>query len=180
MSGPVKVNVERSIVAPSIALLKVALMTVRRLGQEPTLSEIVTVGTTTPQEAEVVKVHGNDVSNVLPKVSAAPVVIVAVNLVFAARLAEGVKVAVLVAEAYVIVPFMLGAPGPLKVKVEALRVAGFIAWLKVALITPLLGQIAAFSFSTVGAVWEAAVGFLLELQHPTERLSSSNAVKQVK
>jgi hypothetical protein len=48
---------------------------------------------------EVVKVHTKLAASVLPNVSLAPVVIVAVKVVLAARALEGVKVAMLVAEA---------------------------------------------------------------------------------
>ena len=47
--------------------------------------------------AEVVKVHTKLAGSVLPKVSATPVVMVAVKVVLTARLAVGVKVATLVA-----------------------------------------------------------------------------------
>src|SRR5579864_2414698 len=47
--------------------------------------------------AEVVNVHVKLPASVFPKVSAAPVVIVAVKAVLAGRVAEGVKVATLVA-----------------------------------------------------------------------------------
>jgi hypothetical protein len=46
------------------------------------------------QGGEVVKLQRKLAASVLPKVSATPVVIVALNLVLAARVAEGVKVAI--------------------------------------------------------------------------------------
>jgi hypothetical protein len=49
--------------------------------------------------AGVVNVHTKLAASALPNVSCAPVVIVAVNVVLGARLAEGVKVAILVAAA---------------------------------------------------------------------------------
>jgi hypothetical protein len=49
------------------------------------------------QATAVVNVHTKGAANAMPKVSCAPVVIVAVKVVFAARVAVGVKVAVLVA-----------------------------------------------------------------------------------
>jgi hypothetical protein len=59
----------------------------------------VTAGATAAHEVEVVNVHSKLASIVLPYVSVAPIVIVALNLVFGARLAKGVKVAVSVADA---------------------------------------------------------------------------------
>jgi hypothetical protein len=44
------------------------------------------------------------------------------------------------------------APGPIKVNVVALMVAGFIAWLKVAVIIAVLGQVVAEPFGGVTAV----------------------------
>jgi hypothetical protein len=56
-------------------------------------------GGSTTQGAEVVKLHVKLAASALPKVSMAPVVIVAVNLVLGVRLAAGgVKVATLVDE----------------------------------------------------------------------------------
>jgi hypothetical protein len=49
------------------------------------------------QGGEVVNVHILLVASVLPKVSAAPVVIVALKVVLAASVAKGVKVAIWVA-----------------------------------------------------------------------------------
>jgi hypothetical protein len=89
-------------VAGFIALLNVAL-TVALLGQVATLPSggvtSVTVGAAAAHEGEVVNVHTKLASRVLPYVSATPVEIVAVNLVFGVRLAAGVKVATLVADA---------------------------------------------------------------------------------
>jgi hypothetical protein len=92
--------------------------------------------------------HGTVVVNVqtllaakaLPNVSFAPVVTVAVNRVFAARLAEGVKVATLVDELYVTCPETFVVPGPVNVKVVVVIVAGFIALLNVAVMRTVLGQ----------------------------------------
>jgi hypothetical protein len=49
-------------------------------------------------------------------------------------------------------PTTVVAPGPIKVKVVVLRVAGFIAWLKVAVIIAVLGQVMAEPFGGVTAV----------------------------
>ena len=53
-------------------------------------------GGTGTHTADVVNVHTKLAANLLPNMSAAPVVIVAVKVVLAERAAEGVKVAVLV------------------------------------------------------------------------------------
>ena len=96
-AGPVKVKVVALMVVGFIAPLKPATATV--LGQIPLLplggAEEITVGgpvwhTVLP----VVKLHTKLAVIALPKVSIAPVVIVAVYTVFSARLADGVKVAV--------------------------------------------------------------------------------------
>ena len=88
----------------------------------------------------VVNVHTLLAAKALPNVSFAPVVTVAVNRVFAARLAEGVKVAILVDELYVTCPETFVVPGPVNVKVVVVIVAGFIALLNVAVMRIVLGQ----------------------------------------
>jgi hypothetical protein len=88
------------IVAGFIALLNVAVITAV-LGQTGVgpfggVTEV-TVGAA--HGAEVVNVHTKLAASALPNTSCAPVVIVAVKVVLGARLAEGVKVAVMVAAA---------------------------------------------------------------------------------
>jgi hypothetical protein len=58
----------------------------------------VTVGTATAHEGDVVKVQTKSEAIMLPKTSATPVVMVAVNFVLGARLVDGTKVATLVEE----------------------------------------------------------------------------------
>jgi hypothetical protein len=88
------------IVAGVIAWLNVAL-TVALFGQMAMSPSggvtTVTVAGTVGHDGEVVKVQSKALSRVLPKVSAAPVVIVAVYVAFAASAVEGVNVATNVA-----------------------------------------------------------------------------------
>ena len=95
MPGPVKVKVVALIVEDCIARLKVAVT--KALGQIPVepaggATEI-TVGAA-HAVVVVLKVQTKSLANVLPNVSVAPVVIVAVYRVFSARAVAGVKVAV--------------------------------------------------------------------------------------
>ena len=95
---PVRVNVVTLMVVGFIAVLKVAVMTAL-LGQvaaEP-LGGVTTVTVGGGQGGEVVKDQVKLVVRPLPNWSCAPVVIIAVKVVFDARAAEGVKVAILVA-----------------------------------------------------------------------------------
>ncbi len=85
------------IVAGSIALLKVALI-LQLMGTPvaPAAGFVeLTVGRVVSEVAHVVKVHAKGLASALPPVSLTPVVIVAVKVVRAARLAFGVKIAVL-------------------------------------------------------------------------------------
>lgn len=68
----------------------------------------------------------------LPAKSCAPAVTVAVNKVLGARFIAGVKIAVLLPEAYVTAPATAVAPGPVRVNVVPVIVAGFMAVLNVA------------------------------------------------
>jgi hypothetical protein len=88
----------------------------------------------------VVNVHIFLAPKALPNASVAPVVTVAVNVVFAIRLAEGVNVAISVDELYVTCPETFVEPGPVNVKVALLIVAGFIALLNVAVMRSVFGQ----------------------------------------
>ena len=90
--------------------------------------------------AAVVNIQLKSAASVLPNVSAAPVVIVAVYVVLTASPGDrGVKVAVSVAGSYLTPPVTL-PPLELKVNVEVLIVVGFIALLNTA-VTTVLGQI---------------------------------------
>jgi hypothetical protein len=82
----------------------------------------ITVG---PGAGTVVNVQTKLVASPAPAGFFAPVVIVAVNKVPVARIFVGVNIAVVPAK--VTVPATGVAPGPVKVKVAALIVAGFIA-----------------------------------------------------
>jgi len=126
--------------------------------------------------AEVVKVHVKLAASPLPNWSCAPVVMVAVKVVFRARPGglAGVKVAVLLAGSKVTAPDTL-PEGAVKVKVVVLIVAGFIALLNIA-VTTALGQMPEEPIggrtdgpNTVGVVnWEPALPPPLSASlHPT-------------
>jgi hypothetical protein len=97
---PVKVNVVVLMVAGFIGVLKVAVMTalLGHVVAEP-LGGVTTVTVGGGHGGEVVNDQVKLAVSELPKVSRAPVVMVAVKVVFDARAAEGVKVATLVAAA---------------------------------------------------------------------------------
>jgi hypothetical protein len=71
--------------------------------------------------------------------------------VFKARVFFGVKVKILLVPSWVTVPITGVVPGPVKVKVVVLMVAGFIAWGKVTATTA-LGQIPLEPFGGVTEV----------------------------
>jgi len=127
--GPVKVNVAALIVAGFMASLNVAETTV--LTGTPVAPIVGTVETTVG--APVVKLHAKLLASAFPPVSVAPVVIVAVYTVFAAKTTIGVNVAVV--PEYVTAPVTGTPPGAVTVKVEAFIVAAFIILLKVAVMT---------------------------------------------
>jgi hypothetical protein len=103
-------------------------------------------------------------------VSAAAIVIVAVNLVLGVRLAAGgVNVAIVPVESRETVPVTLPL-GPLKRNVLVLIVAGFIALLNVAVITATLGQT---RVEPSGGVTEVTVGGVRGLPGPAGALSGS-------
>jgi hypothetical protein len=120
--GPVKINVAALIVAGFMPSLNVAEIVV--LTATPEAPFTGTVETTVAGGA-VVKIHTKLAASPAPVGFFAPVVIVAVNEVLVASTVVGVKVAVVPAE--VTVPATGVAPGPVKVNVAALIVAGFIA-----------------------------------------------------
>jgi len=169
--GPVKVKVVPLIVAGSIAVLNVA-ETFWLMGTfVAPLTGIVamTVGGAVLGAAPVVKLHTKLAASALPGTLFAPVVIVAVKSVFAARLAAGVKVAVLLPPKYVTVPATGVVPGPVTVNVSGVIVAAFIASLKVAEIFVLVGTpVAPFA----GLV-EVTVGMLAVVKVQTKLLASA-------
>jgi hypothetical protein len=119
-------------------------------------------------------------------VSAAPVVTVAVKVVLGVRLAAGGKrVATRPVESRETVPATFAPVGSVKVNVEVLIVAGFIALLNVALITAMLGQRRVKPFvgvteTTVGAV-RGLPGppALSGSPHPATRAATRNAEIQI-
>jgi len=142
--GPIRVNVVAVIVVASMGTLKVAVT------GEPSATAVApfagTVETTVGGGA-VVKVHTKLAASGAPVGSFAPVVIVAVNKVLLARIAVGLKVAVV--PEYVTAPATGVAPGPVTVKVTPVMVAGFMASLKVAEIRVLTATAAAAFAGTV-------------------------------
>jgi len=120
--GPVKVNVAALMVAGFMASLNVAEM--RVLTGTARAPFVGTVEMTMAGGA-VVNVHTKLATSGTPVRFFAPVVMVAVYKVLVARIAVGVNVAVVPAK--VTVPATGVAPGPVKVNVAALIVAGFIA-----------------------------------------------------
>jgi hypothetical protein len=125
--GPVTVKVVPLIVVAFIVSLNVADIVVFTATAGAPLAGTVE---TTVGAAAVVNVHTKLAATEAPARSLAPVVIVAVNKVPLARIADGVNVAVL--PVYVTVPATGVAPGPVTVKVVPLIVAGFMASLNVA------------------------------------------------
>jgi hypothetical protein len=120
--GPAKVNVAALIVAGFMASLNVAEIVV--LAATPVAPLTGTVETTVGAAA-VVKVQTKLAASPAPVRFLAPVVIVAVNTVLVASVVVGVNVAVVPPKATV--PATGAAPGPVKVNVAALIVAGFRA-----------------------------------------------------
>jgi hypothetical protein len=134
--GPVTANVAALIVAGFIASLNVE--EIGGLAATPVVPFAGTVEITIGLGAgTVVKVHTKLVASAAPVGSFAPVVIVAVYKVLVVRMVVGVNVAVVPAK--VTVPPTGVAPGPTKVNVAELIVAGFIASLNVAETTVLTG-----------------------------------------
>jgi hypothetical protein len=151
--GPVRVNVAVLIVAGFMASLKVAEIVVLTATPVDPLTGTVEI---TVGAGAVVNVHTKLVASLAPVGSFAPVVIVAMNKVAVARADVGVNVAVVPAN--VTVPFTGVAPGPVKVNVAALIVAGFMASLNVAEMVVLTATPAAPLTGTVETkVGEAAV-----------------------
>ena len=173
------VNVAAPIVAGFIALLNVVetrVLTGTAVAPFAGIVEI-TVG------APVVKLHTKLAASALPNVSFAPVVIVAVKAVPGARLAPGWKVAIFVPATYVTCPDTL-APPEVKVNVEVLIVARFIALLKVAVITAVLTTVepsGGVAEVTLGGVSGSpgSLAFLSQSPHPTTRTASRNTQIQI-
>src|ERR1700722_6091510 len=122
--GPVKVNVAALIVAGFMASLNVAEIAVLTTTAVAPLAGIVE---TTVAGGAVVNIHTKLAASAMPAGFFAPVVIVAVYEVLVVRTAVGVNVAVVPAK--VTVPATGVAPGPVKVNVAAVIVAGSMAWL---------------------------------------------------
>jgi hypothetical protein len=169
--GPVKVKVVPLIVAGSIAVLNVAetFWLVGTFVAPLTGIVAMTVGGAVLGAAPVVKLHTKLAASALPGTLFAPVVIVAVKSVFAARLAAGVKVAVLLPPKYVTVPATGVVPGPVTVKVSGVIVAAFIASLKVAEIFVLVGT----PVAPLAGLVEVTVGMLAVVKVQTKLLASA-------
>jgi hypothetical protein len=120
--GPVKVNVDALIVAGFMASLNVAETVVLTATPVAPLTGTVEI---TVGAAAVVKAQTKLAASPAPAGFFAPVVIVAVNKVLVARTVVGVNVAVVPAK--MIVPGTGVVPGPVKVNVAELIVAGFMA-----------------------------------------------------
>src|SRR5579863_9365314 len=154
--GPVTVKVVPLIVAAFMASLNVAEIVV--LTATPVAPVTGTVETTVGAAA-VVNVHTKLAASEAPAGSFAPVVMVAVNTVLLARIADGVNVAVLTA--WVTVPATGVAPGPVTVKVVPLIVVAFMASLNVAEIVVLtatpVAPVTGTVETTVGGTAVAAV-----------------------
>jgi hypothetical protein len=91
-----------------------------------------------------------------------------------------VKVAVSLDATYVTTPATGVVPGPVKVKVVSVIVAGFIATLKVA-VTGALGHtpVAAARGATGLTIGVANSGLAPELQQPVLKMSSRNAINPI-
>jgi hypothetical protein len=166
--GPVKVKVAALIVAGFIGSLNVADTGV--LTGTPVAPIVGTVETTVG--APVVKVHTKLLASAFPSVSVAPVVIVAVYTVLAAKATTGVNVAVV--PEYVTVPVTGIPPGAVTVKVEVFIVAAFIALLKVAVMTCETGTPLAPFAGTV-AITAGVEKETCSRPHPAVRPVSRNA-----
>lgn len=137
LSCSVNVVAGLAIVAEFIATLKVAVIVV---GISTVESLTGTVETTVGKA--VVKLHTVSVATAWPSVDLTPVVIVAVNVVLAASLLVGVKVAVKPSAERVTVPGTAVEPA-VTVKVVEVIVEESIGLLKVALIVDPIGTLAA-------------------------------------
>jgi hypothetical protein len=131
--GPVNVKVAALIVVELIASLKAALSAWLIAALVPPLTGAVKMTVGGVGAGTVLKLHAKALVRALPARSVAPVVIVAVNKVLVASGIAGVKVATVPAQ--LTVPATALALGPMTVKVVAgeVRVAQFIASLKVIL-----------------------------------------------
>jgi hypothetical protein len=132
--GPVKVNVAALIVVGFIASSNVAETVV---STDTPVAPFTGIVETTVGGGAVVKVQTKLDARAAPVGSFAPVVMVAMYKVLVARIVVGVNVAVVPAK--VTVPATGVTPGPDKVNVPALIVAGFMASLKVAEIAVFTG-----------------------------------------
>jgi hypothetical protein len=165
--GPVKVNVAALIVAGFMASLNVAETAV--LTGTPVAPIVGTVETTVG--APVVKLHEKLLASAFPTVSVAPVVIVAVYTVLAAKDAIGVNVAVV--PEYVTAPTTGNPPVAVTLKVEVFIVAAFIILLKVAVMTCETGMPLA-PFAGAVAITAGLEKETCSRPHPAVRLVSRN------
>jgi hypothetical protein len=180
--GPVTVKVAALIVAAFMASLNVAEIAV--LTGTPTAPSTGTVEITVG--APVLKLQTKLAASAMPNTSFAPVVIVTVK-VPGARLTEGIKVAILVAAAYETCPGTL-APREVKINVELLIVAGFIALLNVAVITVEANEA---TVEPSGGVTELTLGgvsgspgfpafaFLSKSAHPATKATNRSATNDI-
>jgi hypothetical protein len=127
------------IVVSSIGLLKVALTAWLRGTPVAPFRGIVeiTVGGTVSRAAPVVNVHTKSAAIAVPDRFVTPVVTVAVYKVRGVRLLVGVRVTILFTALKVTAPPTGVVPGPVRVNVEAVIVAGFIASSNIAVIAVL-------------------------------------------
>jgi hypothetical protein len=117
-------------------------------------------------KGEVVNVQVKLVASELPNASWTPVVIVAVKVVFTARLFKGVKVATMAVESRETVPATLAPVGSATVNVAVVMVRGFIGLLKVAVMIVALGQATVEPVGGVTALTTGGVSGLLGFPAP--------------
>lgn len=125
----------------------------------------------------VVKVHTKLLARWFPRGSAAPVVIVPVYTVLAARAALGVNVAVM--PEYVTTP-ATAPPGAVTVKVDVLMVAAFIASLKVAVIICAVGTPVALLAGAVETTVGTALLTVCSRPHPARKTPSRSAIPRLR
>jgi hypothetical protein len=155
-------------VSGSIASLKLAEISV--LSATPvapaTGTVELTVGAVVSGVAPVVKLQVKALARALPATSLATVVIVAVQMVLAGRLLDGVKVATLPLTAYPTVPVLAVPAGHASVKLAVVRVSGSIASLKLAEISVLSATPVAPAAGTV----ELTVGAVVSGMAPVVKV----------
>ena len=146
----------------SMASLKLAVTAVLSATAVAPLAgkTVLTIGGVVSGAAPVVKLQVNGTASGLPATSLAAVVMVAVHVVLEGSGLPGVKLATLPLVAYATVPPMLAPEGQASVKLAVVRLAGFIASLKLAvtavLIATVVAPLAGKTELTVGAVVSGA------------------------